>query len=44
MGAEVTRGDLDDRPLVERALEGAHGVFAVRNFWEAGYEREVRQR
>ncbi len=43
MGAEVTRGDLDDRPSVERALEGAYGVFAVRNFWEAGYEREVRQ-
>ena len=44
MGAEVTRGDLDDRPSVERALEGAYGVFAVQNFWEAGYEREVRQR
>ena len=47
MGAEVTRGDLDDRPSVERALEGAlegaYGVFAVQNFWEAGYEREVRQ-
>ncbi len=42
MGAELTRGDLDDRPSVERALEGAYGVFAVQNFWEAGYEREVR--
>ena len=44
MGAEVVRGDLDDRLSVERALEGAYGVFAVQNFWEAGYEREVRQR
>ena len=43
MGAEVVRGDLDDRPSVVRALEGAYGVFAVQNYWEAGYEREVRQ-
>ena len=43
VGAEVVRGDLDDRLSVERALEGAYGVFAVQNFWEAGYEREVSQ-
>jgi len=43
MGAEVVRGDLDHRQSVERALEGAYGVFAVQNFWEAGYEREVSQ-
>jgi uncharacterized protein YbjT (DUF2867 family) len=43
MGAEVVRGDLDDRASVERALEGAYGVFSVQNFWEAGYEREVSQ-
>jgi uncharacterized protein YbjT (DUF2867 family) len=43
MGAEVTRGDLDDRPSVERALEGVYGVFSVQNFWEAGYDREVSQ-
>jgi uncharacterized protein YbjT (DUF2867 family) len=43
MGADVTRGDLDDRPSVERALEGVYGVFSVQNFWEAGYEREVSQ-
>jgi uncharacterized protein YbjT (DUF2867 family) len=43
MGAEVVGGDLDDRPSVERALEGVSGVFAVQNFWEAGYEREVSQ-
>ncbi len=44
MGAEVVGGDLDDSPSVERALEGVYGVFSVQNFWEAGYEREVRQR
>ena len=43
MGAEVVGGDLDDRPSVEQALEGAHGTFAVQNFWEAGYEREISQ-
>jgi len=42
-GAEVVQGDMDDRSSVDRALEGAHGVFSVQNFWEAGYDREVRQ-
>jgi uncharacterized protein YbjT (DUF2867 family) len=42
-GAEVVRGDLEDRSSLERELEGVHGVFSVQNFWEAGYEREVRQ-
>ena len=42
-GAEVAQGDMDDRPSVDRALEGTHGVFSVQNFWEAGYDREVRQ-
>jgi uncharacterized protein YbjT (DUF2867 family) len=43
MGAEVVRGDLDDRPSIELALAGVYGVFSVQNFWEAGYEREVSQ-
>ncbi len=42
-GAEVVQGDMDDPPSVDRALEGVHGVFSVQNFWEAGYDREVRQ-
>src|ERR687894_281917 len=37
------QGDMDDRSSVDRALEGASGVFSVQNFWEAGYDREVRQ-
>ena len=41
-GAEVVQGDMDDRSSVDRALEGAHGVFSVQNFWEAGYDREVQ--
>ncbi len=42
-GAEVVRGDLNDRSSVDRALEGAYGVFSVQNFYEGGYEAEVRQ-
>ncbi len=42
-GAEVVRGDLNDRSSVDQALEGAYGVFSVQNFYEGGYEVEVRQ-
>ena len=42
-GAEVVKGDLDDRASLNRALEGVYGVFSVQNFWETGYEREVEQ-
>jgi uncharacterized protein YbjT (DUF2867 family) len=43
LGAEVVRGDLDDHASVEAALEGAWGVFAVQNSWEAGIDGEERQ-
>ena len=42
-GVEVVQGDMEDRSAIERALEGAYGVFSVQNFWETGYDREVRQ-
>jgi uncharacterized protein YbjT (DUF2867 family) len=42
-GAEAVRGDLDEPVSLRPALRGAYGVFAVQNFWETGYEREVRQ-
>jgi uncharacterized protein YbjT (DUF2867 family) len=42
-GAEVVQGDLDDRAALDRAVEGADGVFSVQNFWETGYQREVDQ-
>src|SRR5438477_6046704 len=40
-GAEVIRGDLDDKATVTRALEGVHGVYSV----QAGgdVESEIRQ-
>jgi uncharacterized protein YbjT (DUF2867 family) len=43
LGAEVVQGDLDDAASLERAVDGAWGVFAVQNTWEAGVEREEAQ-
>src|ERR671917_2699708 len=43
LGAEVASGDLEDRASIERVLDGVHGVFSVQQFFEAGYEGEVRQ-
>ena len=42
-GAEVVQGDMEERSSMERALEGAYGIFSVQNFWETGYDREVEQ-
>jgi uncharacterized protein YbjT (DUF2867 family) len=42
-GAEVAQGDMEDRSSMERALEGAYGIFSVQNFWETGYDGEVQQ-
>jgi uncharacterized protein YbjT (DUF2867 family) len=33
-GAEIVAADLDDVSSLERAMQGAHGVFGVTNFWE----------
>ena len=43
LGAQVVMGDLEDPSSLERALEGAWGVFAVQNTWEAGVEGEEAQ-
>ncbi len=42
-GAEVVRGDLEDRESLMAALDGAYGVFAVLTPYEAGVDAEVRQ-
>lgn len=42
-GAEIVAGDLNDAASLERALQGAWGVFAVQNTWEAGVEGEETQ-
>jgi uncharacterized protein YbjT (DUF2867 family) len=43
LGAEVASGDLEDRSSIERVLDGVHGVFSVQQFWETGFEGEIRQ-
>jgi len=43
-GAEVVAADLDDVASLERAFEGAHGVFCLTNFWEHfSPEKEAQQ-
>ena len=42
-GAEVVQGDMEDRSAMDRALEGAYGVFSVQNYGETGYDGEVQQ-
>ena len=36
------QADLDDPSSLERAFEGAYGVFALTDFWEHGAEGEIR--
>ena len=42
-GAQIVVGDLDDAKSLEKAVEGAWGVFAMANTWEAGVEKEEEQ-
>jgi uncharacterized protein YbjT (DUF2867 family) len=44
-GAEIAKGDLNDRTSLDRALAGVNAVFSVQDFWAKGigYEGEVRQ-
>jgi uncharacterized protein YbjT (DUF2867 family) len=42
-GVQIIEGDLDSESSLARALDGAWGVFAVQNTWEAGVEGEEEQ-
>lgn len=42
-GVEIVRAKLDEPASVEEAMRGAYGVYGVTNFWEHGYDGEVRQ-
>ncbi|MCP9206565.1 NmrA/HSCARG family protein [Streptomyces sp. NEAU-Y11] len=42
-GAQVVAGDLGDADSLRAALDGVAAVFCVTQFFEAGYEGEVRQ-
>ncbi len=41
-GIELVQGDLDDIGSLKTAFKGASGVFGVTDFWEHGYEAELR--
>lgn len=44
LGAEVVKGDLNDKASVDSALKGAYGAFLVTNFWDAlNKDKEVFQ-
>src|SRR5258705_11914385 len=42
VGDEIIKADLNRPETLKPAFEGAHGVFPVTNFWEAGTD-EVKQ-
>ena len=42
LGATMVRGNLNDATSLARALEGVDGVFLMTDFWEHGYDGEVR--
>lgn len=41
LGVDMVQGDFDDVDSLIAAMDGVHGVFAVTDFWEHGYDREV---
>jgi uncharacterized protein YbjT (DUF2867 family) len=41
-GVEVMQGNIDDIDSLHRAMRDAYGVFAVTNYWEHGYDKEVQ--
>src|SRR5512145_23227 len=43
LGAEVVRGDFDDREGLKDALRGVQGVFVMGTFAEKGVEAEAEQ-
>lgn len=42
-GAELITGDMDDSSTIEKAMKDVYGVFSVQNFWQHGYEGELKQ-
>jgi uncharacterized protein YbjT (DUF2867 family) len=42
-GATLVAADMDEPQSLRAAFAGAYGVFSVQDFWEHGYDREVRQ-
>ncbi|HVE83385.1 MAG TPA: NmrA/HSCARG family protein [Myxococcales bacterium] len=43
LGAELVKGDLEDRAQMAAAVSGAQGLFSVQDPWAHGVEGEIRQ-
>jgi uncharacterized protein YbjT (DUF2867 family) len=43
LGIDIVEGDFNDEDSLKRAVDGAWGVYAVQNTWEAGVEGEEMQ-
>lgn len=43
LGAELITGDMADPASIEKALYDVYGIFNVQNFWQHGYEGELKQ-
>ncbi len=43
LGAELVVGDMADSSSIDKALNGVYGIFSVQNFWQHGYEGELKQ-
>lgn len=43
LGAELVKGDFDDRESIDSAVQGVYGVFSVQQWWGQGVEAEQRQ-
>ena len=42
-GVEVVEADMTDRPALDRAFDGAYGVYSVQNPMLSGFDAEVQQ-
>ncbi len=43
LGVELIQGNMGDRASLDQALKGAHGVYAVTDFFRNGIAGEIRQ-
>jgi uncharacterized protein YbjT (DUF2867 family) len=43
LGAELVKGDMEDRQSLEAAFKGAYGVFSVQNSMAGGLDAEIQQ-
>ena len=42
-GAQIVKGDFEDRTSLDRALRNVDGAFSVQNTWAAGVDGEIQQ-